>query len=114
MRELICINCPRGCRLKVDDDFNVTGNFCPRGAVYAKNELTHPVRTLTSTVKVQSRLERRLPVKSSEPLPKEKVFDAVKELDIVEMKAPVHIGDVVIANVCNTGVNIVATKNIEK
>ena len=114
MRELICINCPRGCRLKVDDDFNVTGNFCPRGAVYAKNELTHPVRTLTSTVKVQSSLERRLPVKSSEPLPKEKVFDAVKELDKVEIKTPVHIGDVVIANVCNTGVNIVATKNIEK
>jgi len=114
MRELICINCPRGCRLKVDDDLNVTGNFCPRGVIYAKNELTHPVRTLTSTVKVQSVLERRLPVKSSEPLPKEKVFDAVKELDSVEMKAPVHIGDVVIANVCNTGVNIVATKNIEK
>ena len=114
MRELICINCPRGCRLKVDDDFNVTGNFCPRGAIYAKNELTHPVRTLTSTVKVQSSLERRLPVKSSEPLPKEKVFDAVKELDKVEIKTPVHIGDVVIANVCNTGVNIVATKNIEK
>lgn len=114
MRELICINCPRGCRLKVDDDFNVTGNFCPRGAIYAKNELTHPVRTLTSTVKVKSTLERRLPVKSSEPLPKEKVFDAVKELDKVEIKTPVHIGDVVIANVCNTGVNIVATKNIEK
>lgn len=114
MRELICINCPRGCRLKVDDDFNVTGNFCPRGAVYAKNELTHPVRTLTSTVKVQSTLERRLPVKSSEPLPKEKVFDAVKELDNVEVKVPVHIGDVVIKDVAGTGVSIVATKNIEK
>ena len=114
MRELICINCPRGCRLKVDDDFNVTGNFCPRGAVYAKNELTHPVRTLTSTVKVQSTLERRLPVKSSEPLPKEKVFDAVKELDKVEVKVPVHIGDVVIKDVAGTGVSIVATKNIEK
>ena len=114
MRELICINCPRGCRLKVDDDFNVTGNFCPRGAIYAKNELTHPVRTLTSTVKVQSTLERRLPVKSSEPLPKEKVFDAVKELDQVSVKTPVHIGDVIIENVAQTGVNIVATKNIEK
>ena len=114
MRELICINCPRGCRLKVDDDFNVTGNFCPRGALYAKNELTHPVRTLTSTVKVQSTLERRLPVKSNEPLPKEKVFEAVKELDAVLVKTPVHIGDVVITNVAGTGVNIIATKNIEK
>ena len=114
MRELICINCPRGCRLKVDDDFNVTGNFCPRGVIYAKNELTHPVRTLTSTVKVQSTLERRLPVKSCEPLPKEKVFEAVKELDKVLVQVPVHIGDVVVKNVAGTGINIVSTKNIEK
>ena len=114
MRELICINCPRGCRLKVDDDFNVTGNFCPRGALYAKNELTHPVRTLTSTVKVNSSNEYRLPVKSKDPLPKEKVFDAVKELDRVDVKTPVHIGDVIISNVCGTGVDIVATKDIEK
>ena len=114
MRELICINCPRGCRLHVDDDLNVTGNFCPRGVIYAKNELTHPVRTLTSTVKVQSTLERRLPVKSSSPLPKEKVFDAVKELDAVLVKTPIHIGDVVVENVAGTGVNIIATKNIEK
>ena len=114
MRELICINCPRGCRLKVDDNLNVTGNFCPRGAIYAKNELTHPVRTLTSTVKVQSTLERRLPVKSSEPLPKEKVFEAVRELDEVNVKAPVHIGDIVVRNVAQTGINIIATKNIEK
>ena len=113
MRELICINCPRGCRLKVDDQLNVTGNFCPRGVIYAKNELTHPLRTLTSTVRVVSKTDRRLPVKSSEPLPKEMVFAAVKELDHVEIKAPVHIGDVVIENVCGTGVNIVATKNIE-
>ena len=114
MRELICINCPRGCRLSVDENLNVTGNFCPRGVIYAKNELTHPVRTLTSTVKVQSTFERRLPVKSSQPLPKEKVFDAVKELDAVLVQAPVHIGDVIIENVAQTGVSIVATKNIEK
>ncbi len=114
MRELICINCPRGCRLKVDDNLNVTGNFCPRGAIYAKNELTHPVRTLTSTVKVQSTLERRLPVKSSEPLPKEKVFEAVRELDEANVNAPVHIGDIVVRNVAQTGINIIATKNIEK
>ncbi len=114
MRELICINCPRGCRLKVDDNLNVTGNFCPRGAIYAKNELTHPVRTLTSTVKVQSTLERRLPVKSSEPLPKEKVFEAVRELDEVNVEAPVHIGDIVVRNIAQTGINIIATKNIEK
>ena len=114
MRELICINCPRGCRLKVDDDLNVTGNFCPRGVIYANNELTRPVRTLTSTVKIESKIETRLPVKSKDPLPKEKVFDAIRELDGIVLKAPIKIGDVVIKNVCGTGIDIVSTKEIRE
>ena len=55
MKELTCIVCPRGCRLKVDDDLNVTGNFCPRGAQYAKDELTDPKRMITSFVRVKNR-----------------------------------------------------------
>ena len=62
MKELICIICPRGCHLTVDDELNVSGNTCPRGAVYAKQELTHPTRTLTSTVRVVSKTEAMLPV----------------------------------------------------
>ena len=74
MKELTCIICPRGCHLVVDDELNVTGNTCPRGAVYAKQELTHPTRTLTSTVRIESEIEVSLPVKSDKPLPKEKIF----------------------------------------
>ncbi|MCQ2792811.1 MAG: DUF1667 domain-containing protein [Bacilli bacterium] len=114
MKELICITCPRGCHLKVDDNMNVTGNFCPRGAKYAVNELTHPVRTLTSTIKTNSELNPRCPVKSKEPLPKELIFKAMDEINKVVVKLPINIGDIVIKNVCGSGVDIVATKKIDK
>lgn len=114
MKELICIICPRGCHLKVDDDLNVTGNFCPRGEVYAKTELTHPTRTLTSTVKVMSEIEVRLPVKSNKPLPKEKIFDAMEIINRTCVKAPIIIGDVVIKNILGLDVDIVATKDIRR
>lgn len=114
MKELICITCPRGCRLSVDDNLNVTGNNCPRGAVYAKNELTHPVRMVTATVKIVSELEMRLPVKTSVAIDKNLMFKVVEELDKIEVKAPIKIGDVVIKNIFGTGVDILATKNIGK
>ena len=112
MKELICIICPRGCHLTVDDELNVSGNTCPRGAVYAKQELTHPTRTLTSTVRVVSKTEAMLPVKSNKPLPKEKIFDAMEVINKTCVKAPIKIGDVVIKNIFCLGVDIVATKNI--
>ena len=112
MKELTCIICPRGCHLVVDDELNVSGNSCPRGAIYAKNELTHPTRTLTSTVKIISIDEVALPVKSDNPLPKEKIFDAMKEINKTVVKAPIKIGDIVIKNIFGLDVNIVATKDI--
>lgn len=112
MKELICIICPRGCHLSVDDNLNVTGNSCPRGAIYAKNELTHPTRTLTSTVRIISSEKVALPVKSKDPLPKEKIFDAMEIINLTCVKAPIHIGDVVVKDILGTGVDIVATKDI--
>ena len=114
MKELICITCPRGCHLTVDDNLNVSGNFCPRGEAYAKAELTHPVRTLTSTVVIKSELENRVPVKTNNPLPKELIAKAMEEINKVRLVAPVHIGDVVIKNIFDTGVDIVVTKNISR
>lgn len=114
MKELICITCPRGCRLSVDDNLNVTGNNCPRGEIYAKAELTHPVRMVTATVKIDSQTEMRLPVKTSQAIDKSLMFKVVEELDKVEVKAPIKIGDVIIKNIFGTGVDILATKNIGK
>ena len=112
MKELICIVCPRGCHLVVDENLNVSGNNCPRGAIYAKNELTHPTRTLTSTVRIISKEEVALPVKSDNPLPKEKIFDAMKLINKTCVKAPIKIGDVIIEKIFGLDVNIVATKDI--
>ena len=114
MKEFVCIECPKGCRLKVDDDMNVTGNTCIRGKTYAINELTCPKRVITSTVVIKSELVARMPVMTENEVPKEKMFDIVKALDEVRLVAPVKCRDVVIENVCGTGVNIIATRTIDK
>ena len=114
MKELICITCPRGCHLQVDDSLNVKGNFCPRGETYAKAELTHPVRMVTSTVAIISEIENRLPVKTKEPIPKELIFKVMEEIDKVRVKAPINIGDIIIKDILNTGVDVIATKDIDR
>ena len=113
MKELTCIVCPRGCRLHVDDDTNVTGNFCPRGKEYAISELTHPVRTITSSIRVNNRPYTLVSVKTSGSVPKDRIFDVMKEINALEVSAPTRIGDVVKENILGLGVNIVITKNID-
>ena len=114
MKELICIVCPNGCHLRVDEEnhYQVTGNACPRGEEYGRAELLHPVRVLTGTVKIHSRTAARCPVKTKGPIPKEKILDAARALGSVNLQAPVHAGDVVLADVCGTGVDVVATRSL--
>lgn len=114
MKEVICICCPKGCHLKVDEtnDYAVTGNACPNGAAYGKEELTHPTRIITSTVRAEGGLHPRCSVKTASAVPKELMFDVMAELDKVVLHAPVHVGDVVIANVCGTGVDVLATRSL--
>ena len=112
-KSFICINCPRGCRLKVDvngENITVTGYKCKRGLDYAKQEAIHPVRTLTSTVLVEGNA-RPLPVKTSKPIPKELLFEAMKQISAVRIKPPVKIGDAIIKDILNTGADIIATDN---
>ncbi len=115
MTELICIVCPKGCRLRVDEarGFAVKGNSCPRGAEYGRAELTHPVRVVTSTVRIAGALHPRCPVKTSAPIPKKLVFDAVRALDGVRLAAPVSAGQVVVRNVCGSGADFVATRDFQ-
>ena len=114
MKELICITCPRGCRLKIDDNLNVTGNFCPRGKIYAIDEITAPKRVITSTIKLKNSVYPRVSVKSDKAVPKDKIFDVMEELNKVEINAPCKINDIVIKDVLNLGINIIITKNINK
>lgn len=116
MTELICIVCPKGCRLKVDEKngFTVTGASCPRGIAYGKKELTAPTRTVTSTVAIEGALYSRLPVKTSQEIDRALVKEAVAALKTVCVKAPVKTGDVVFENILGTGVDFIATKTMER
>lgn len=98
--------------MKVDEEMNVTGNFCPRGAAYAKAELTHPTRVVTSTVRIDGARYPRCPVKTASPVPKEKVPEVMAEIGSVTLRAPVKVGQTVIENVCGTGVPVVATREL--
>ena len=113
-REMVCVSCPMGCAITVELDDNnevisVTGNTCPRGDKYARQECTHPERMLTSTVKVEGGRLPVVPVKSASPIPKEMLFDAMKEVNKVTLKAPVTFGDVAVKNILGTGLDIVVT-----
>ena len=116
VRELTCIGCPLGCALTVtlekDEVVSVTGNTCKRGDDYARKEVTHPTRIVTSTVLVEGGEIPMVSVKTQNDIPKEKIMDIMKEINALRVKAPVHIGDVLLENICGTGVNLIATKQV--
>lgn len=113
---LICIGCPLGCPLEVEMEgkevLSVSGNTCKNGDKYARKELTNPTRIVTSTVRVTGGTLGMVSVKTASDIPKGKIFDCVKELQAIDIPAPVSIGQVIIADVAGTGVAIVATKNV--
>ncbi|SFR62344.1 DUF1667 domain-containing protein [Anaeromicropila populeti] len=116
--ELICIVCPMGCHLKVtktdQGTIVVKGNTCKRGEQYGKNELTNPVRVLTTTVKIMGGSLHSLPVKTNQPIPKGLIFEAMKEINKVVVEAPVTVRDVIIKNILGTGADVVASRSMKK
>ena len=105
-----------GCNLSVDIDDNgemtVTGNTCPRGEIYAKKELTNPTRIVTSIVKVRGGELPVVSVKTASDIPKDMIGDVIDAITGIEVEAPIRIGDVILADVAGTGVDVIATKNI--
>lgn len=115
--ELTCIQCPIGCTLTVTVDggeVSVSGNTCPRGRVYGIKEVTHPSRTVTSTVEITGGDIPRLSVKTRTDVPKEKIFDVMAVIRKTRVEAPVKAGDTVVKNAAGTGVDVIATKTIER
>ncbi len=116
MKNLICICCPIGCNLTVDDsdknDIKVSGNACPRGKKYAVDEITAPKRMVTSVVPIKNGDIAMLSVKTSQAIPKEHIFDALKTLKGISVFAPVNIGDVIKSDVY--GADFVATKRAKQ
>lgn len=116
IRELVCIGCPLGCNLKVeigeDRSMKVEGNTCPRGEDYARKELTDPRRIVTSSVCVKGGHLPCVSVKTEADIPKDKIFACIKALKGLELEAPVKIGQVVLENAADTGVAVIATKDV--
>ena len=115
-KELICIGCPLGCNLTVEMDggqvVSVSGNTCKRGDDYARKELTDPRRIVTSTVPVAGGNLPVVSVKTASDIPKGKIRECLCALKGVTLTAPVQIGDVIVENVADTGVEVIATKSI--
>lgn len=115
-RELVCIVCPVGCRLRVrqgeDGEFTVEGNTCTRGLRYAVDECSNPRRTLTTSVPVTGGHMKLVSVKSAQPLPKERIDEVLAALRTVRARAPLNVGDVILPDAAGTGIAIVATRAI--
>lgn len=113
---LTCIGCPLGCALTVEMEggevLSVTGNTCKNGEKYARKEMTHPTRIVTSTVRVAGGQLPVVSVKTASDIPKGKMFECVRELRTVEVPAPVEIGQVILPDVAGTGVCVIATKKV--
>lgn len=117
-KEFTCIGCPMGCTLLVElmdnGEIKVTGSSCKIGDTYAVKECTNPTRILTTTLDVIDGVYTRVSVKTEKDIPKNKLFSCLKALKGLKLHAPIHIGDVVYENIEDTGVNIIATRNIDK
>lgn len=114
IKNLICIVCPKGCHLTVDTDKEtVTGNTCKRGEIYGLNEVKNPTRIVTSTVKINDCENKVVPVKTKEPIPKGMIFDVMKEINKASISLPIKVGDIIIENILNTGVDVVSTKSVD-
>lgn len=112
---ITCIVCPQGCTIAAvveDGEVKVWGNRCNRGKVYAQEEILHPQRTLTTTVKVRGGIYPLVPAKSQRPIPKERLWQALEEIMGVEVEVPIESGQVLVKDLAGTGVALVATRGM--
>ena len=116
-KEIICTVCPRGCAIVVEGEdgkvLSITGNGCKRGLAFAESEFTAPVRLLTSTVRVAGKAGELLPVRTRTPILRDKLFDCMNAIKETTVTLPVKQHDVIIADVCGTGVDVIASRDMD-
>jgi len=115
IKNFTCIVCPNGCNLTIEAngfDIKVSGNTCKKGEEFARSELANPERTISSTVRTSFKDYPVLPVRVSSPIPKDKIFDVMKEINKVCVDKRLKIGDIVIENVLGLNVNVIAISNM--
>ena len=116
MANITCIVCPMGCPLvvtKTDDGYKVEGNTCKRGEKYGVEELTNPKRVITTTVRLENSYLNLLPVKTKESISKDMMFEIMRELDTIKVSAPISVGDVIVKNILDTGIDVVSAKTVD-
>ena len=117
MSELVCIVCPKGCTMKIeekDGEISVTGNSCKRGASFAVSEMTEPKRTVCTTVRTVFKDAPVIPVRVSAEIPKDRIFDVMREINAVTLSSPVGRNDVIIKNVLGLDADVIATSGVLK
>ena len=116
-KEIICTVCPRGCAIVVEGENGVVrsveGYSCKRGLTFAETEFTAPVRLLTTTVRVADRENELLPVRTRTPILRDKLFDCMQQVKQTTVTLPVRQHDVIIPNVCGTGVDVIASRDMD-
>ncbi|RRD94151.1 DUF1667 domain-containing protein [Clostridiales bacterium COT073_COT-073] len=116
--KIICTSCPRGCIITVThvgkEIKEINGYTCKRGVIYAKDEFILPKRVLTSTVRISCGELPMLPVRTESAIPKNKIIECVKKICEIDVKAPVKLGQVICKNICNTNVDLIASRDIHK
>lgn len=115
MKNLICIQCPIGCSLtaeKIGEQWDIKGNRCAKGEDFAINEITDPRRSICSTIRTNFKKVPRLPVRTNGEVPLNTIFSVMEQINSLTLGHPVQIGEVIIENVCNTGINIIATSDL--
>lgn len=117
VKNFTCISCPMGCRLMVfedteDNELKVTGNRCKRGITFAKDEFYSPKRIITTVLSMEDDDKEFLPVISDGGVPREKVWDCIHFLQEIQVKKPILAGEIIIRNILDTNVNIIASKSI--
>lgn len=115
-KELICIECPKGCALSVDIEnckvIKVTGGECPKGEKYAVSEIENPQRILTATLLTQGFSLKLLPVRTDQPIPKTRIKDAMKAIRDFKVTKRVKTGEIVITDLLKLGANLIATRDL--
>ena len=117
MKDLVCIVCPRGCRMQIAEEngvLQITGNGCKRGAAFAESEMRDPRRTICTTVRTAFPGVPVLPVRVSAEIPKDRIFDVMRAVNRTTVAARLGRGDVVLKNVLGLGVDVIATSNVLK
>jgi CxxC motif-containing protein len=115
VKNITCIICPKGCDVTVEmveNEYRISGNKCIRGKEYALNEMTNPKRSICSTVKTIYKEYPRLPVRTDKEIDIKNIFPVMKEINKLKIDHPVHGGEIIVSNILNTGVNIIATSDM--